>query len=334
MLGRNPGWVTTQGELLADRFVAAGWQVRETSSIPSRPVRLLDTVCCLLRWRRHIDVVALSVFSGPAFVMADITSALTKALGIPTVLWLHGGNLPSFRSRHPKWVQRVLRRRTVVAPSRFLADELAPATNEPIEVIPNLIDLSSLPFRCRKAATPRLLWMRTFHPIYNPAMAVRALDVLRHDHPDASLTMAGQEKGLTAAVRTEVTERKLAEMVTFAGFLGPADKPRVFDEHDIYLHTNHVDNTPVSVLEAAAAGLPIVATEVGGIPHLLAHEQTALLVPDNDHRAMAAAVESLLDDPGLTERLSTNARRLAEASAWPAVQQLWADVFERSIRRD
>lgn len=330
MLGRNPGWVTTQGEILADRFAAEDWTVRETSRLPSRPLRLLDTLSCLVRWRRSIDVVVLSVFSGPAFVMADLTSLLTRLLRLPTIMWLHGGNLPTFEQRHPTWVKRVLRRaELVVSPSTFLASVSGDATAS--EVIPNLIDLDGLPYRPRTTVQPRLLWMRTFHPIYNPGLAVRSFDRLGRNHPDASLTMAGQEKGLTSDVRAEVERLGHGTSVTFPGFLGPNDKWRVFSEHDIYLHTNHIDNTPVSVLEAAAAGLPIVATAVGGIPHLLHDGQDALLVPDDDAEAMAAAIDRLLTEPGLADRLARNARALAEASAWPPVRERWLAAFDRVL---
>ena len=247
MIGRNPGWVTTQGELLADRFAEEGWGVRETSPHPRRPLRLLDTVVCILRWRRQIDLVVLSVFSGPGFVMADVSSLLTRLLGIPTVMWLHGGNLPDFGAAHPKWTRRVLRRAVhTVAPSTYLAD-LPGASSRTVEVIPNLIDLSSLPFRQRAVVAPRLLWMRTFHPIYNPLMAVKAFARIKEHHPEATLTMAGQEKGILAEVKAEVQRLGLGDAVTFPGFLGPEEKTAAFESHDIYRHTNHIDNAPVSV---------------------------------------------------------------------------------------
>ncbi len=333
MIGRNPGWVTTQGELLADRFAAEGWVVHETSPHPSRPLRLIDTVSCLLRWRRQVDLVVLSVFSGPGFVMADVSSLLARLYGIPTIMWLHGGNLPDFCAAHPSWSRRVLRRAShTVAPSTFLAD--LPGTSDgTLEVVPNLIDLSSLPYRQRSAVAPRLLWMRTFHPIYNPLLAVKAFARIKEVHPDATLTMAGQEKGIQAEVEAEVRRLGLGDAITFPGFLNPEAKAETFDTHDIYLHTNHVDNAPVSVIEAAAAGLPIVATAVGGVPHLFKDGTSALLVQDDDDAAMAAAVQRLLSDPKLAEQLSVNGRELSEQSSWPSVRDRWTQAFKAALGR-
>lgn len=331
MVGRNPGWVTSQGEVLADLFARDGWTTRETSTHLSRPVRLLDTVWCLFRWRRSIDVVVLSVFSGPAFVMADLSSLVARRLGLPVIIVLRGGNLPKFRTRFPTWVHRVLDRAAlVVAPSPYLVP-VSDVEPRRVTVIQNVVDTSVLRARVRSGVAPRLLWMRTFHAVYNPCLALLAFERVLRDHPDTTLTMAGQDKGLLEAVQARVAEHGWNALVKFPGFLSAEEKRAAFNSHDIYVHTNNIDNAPVSVLEAAAAGLPIVATRAGGIPFLLDHEETALLVPDGDADAMASAIKRLLDDPELAQRLSTNGRALAERSSWPAVRAQWVSAFDRVL---
>jgi glycosyltransferase involved in cell wall biosynthesis len=143
--------------------------------------------------------------------------------------------------------------------------------------------------------------------------------------------MAGQEKGETARLREQARELGLSEAVRFVGFLDLAGKQREFARNDIFLNTNRIDNMPVSVLEAAAFGLPIVATAVGGIPFMLQDQRTALLVPDDDVAAMTCAVERLLADPTLAAALSRNARVLAEASAWPGVFSLWEPLIDELV---
>jgi glycosyltransferase involved in cell wall biosynthesis len=115
--------------------------------------------------------------------------------------------------------------------------------------------------------------------------------------------------------------------VRFAGFLDSEGKRREFAEHDIFLNTNRVDNAPVSVLEAAAFGLPVVSTNVGGIPHLLRNGDEALLVPEGDAEALASSVRRLLDEPGLAARLSTAGREVAERSSWARVRPLWEELL-------
>jgi glycosyltransferase involved in cell wall biosynthesis len=173
--------------------------------------------------------------------------------------------------------------------------------------------------------------MRTFHEVYHPELALRVLAELRQSHPEATLTMAGQEKGLGARVEQLTEELGLCDAVRRPGFLGLERKQQEFNRHDIFLNTSRIDNMPVSVLEACAFGLPVVATRVGGIPDLLEHERTGLLVPDGDVGAMAAAVRRLVDEPALARRLSAGGRVLAELSRWEAVRPQWETLFNEVI---
>src|SRR5262245_56483075 len=145
--------------------------------------------------------------------------------------------------------------------------------------------------------------------------------------------MAGQDKGLEFEIRRLAEELGLNGAVHFPGFLDMAAKVKEGDAADIYINTNHVDNMPVTVVEACAMGLPVVATAVGGVPDLLTDGETGLLVPDNDDQAMTAAIQRLLNDPALAMRLSTNGRLLAERSSWEQVRPLWERIFAEVMAR-
>ena len=114
---------------------------------------------------------------------------------------------------------------------------------------------------------------------------------------------------------------------------GPSSKdeiPKRLDQGDVFLNTTRVDNTPVSVLEAMACGLCIISTKVGGIPYLLDDEHDALLVPTDDASEMAKAVQRLITEDGLADRLSSNARRKAEQFDWSHVLPKWEKVLTES----
>ena len=335
MLGANPGWVVSQGEILARHFQDEGWPVRLTSPVPGRVKRLVDTIRSLIAWRNEYDMAVVMVFSGPSFFMADISSSILQQLGKPIIYYLRGGDLPNFSRKNNIWVKEVLRRgKAICSPSDYLARYFNRIGFQ-VEVIPNIIDISRYPFRQRTNVSPRLLWMRTFHPIYNPEMAVNVLAKLIQRYPDARLTMAGQDKGILTSIEQKVKKAKLSANVRFAGFLDIDQKKAEFATHDIYLHTNRVDNMPVSVVEAAAFGLPIIATKVDGIPFLLEHEKTALLVEDEDVDGMANAVRRLLNDQELAFHISNNGRLLAESFTWsnvfPQWQELLKQIYEQSV---
>ncbi|MEM9553858.1 MAG: glycosyltransferase family 4 protein [Acidobacteriota bacterium] len=331
--------MTTQSEILARLFADAGYSVRATSSLRSPLLRPLAMAARLAAWRRSIDLVVLSVFSGRAFAVADLVSRVARGLGLPQVQVLRGGAFPELVAERPDWARAVLARAdAVVAPSGFLArDAEALSLDErgvETTVIPNVVDLGRIDHRPRQALppAPKLLWMRTFHPIYHPRLAVEVLAALRRAGLAATLTMAGQDKGLEAACRERAAELGLGDVVAFPGFLDIEAKRRALDAHDVFLNTNRVDNTPVTVIEACAAGLPVVATAVGGLPDLLDDEVSGLLVAE-EVDAMAGAVRRLVAEPALVARLSRGARAVAEECDWPHVHERWRDLFERVAAR-
>lgn len=331
LLGRNEGWVLSQGEILADLFASDGYTVHLTSGIPYRFLRMADIIRSLIFWRKSYDIANLAVFSGPGFLAVDIASMVLKRLGKPAVFVLRGGNLIDFAQHHPQWTRQVLRRsQVIVSPSEFLA-QFFRNWGFRVKTIPNVLAIENYTYRQRDKVKPCLLWMRTFHPIYNPQMAVETLRELHRSVPQARLTMAGQEKGVLEAMKQMVAHDRLEDSIRFAGYLDLVGKQREFPAHDIFLNTNRVDNMPVSVIEAAAFGLPVVATDVGGIPYLLSHDKSGLLVKNEDAVGMADAIKRLLSDPQLCARLSKNGRLLAESCSWTNVKKEWEKVFAEIV---
>ncbi len=327
MIGRRPGHVVTQGLVLHDHFARAGYEATAVSSALGRFARLLDTVVTLVRTRREIDILILDVYGGRSFVIEDVASWLGRRFGGRLVLLLHGGALPGFLEAFPRWSRRVLRRAdAIVAPSEYLSREVR-ARGFRCRVIPNLVDVTRYPYRHRHNLGPRLFWMRTFHDIYNPGLAVRVLARLRADHPGATLVMAGQDKGMETEVRRLARALGVEDAVRFPGFLDMAGKVREGSAADIFVNTSRIDNMPVAILEAGALGLPVVSTAVGGIADLLRDGENGLLVPDDDEERMLAAVRRLLAEPALAARLSANGRALAEGSGWKRVRPLWESLF-------
>lgn len=333
LIGRNPGLTTTPGEFLSDRFHERGFSVISVSAFANRYQRLADIVSTVFRHRRNIDIMVIQVYGGRSFVVEDIVSWLGKRFGHRVVMFLHGGWLPGLFRRFPRWTRRVLARAdALVVPSEFLGRAVS-ASGFRARVIPNALDLSAYHYRHRARVSPRLFWMRAFYADYNPLMAVRVLAGLRSECTEASLVMAGRYGEAEVGVRQLAKDLGVASAVRLAGFLDVAGKAREGDAADIFINTSIVDNMPVAVLEACAMGLPVIATNVGGVPDLLTDGETGLLVPDGDSSAMVRAVLRVLREPGLGARLSAKGRELAERFSWDEVWPLWEDLFAEVMSR-
>lgn len=335
MVGGNAGRVTTQGERLAKLFEETGYSVISVSKSPNRYYRLLDIIWTLIYRNREIDFHILQVFGGPSFVVEDAASLISRIFGHKIIMIMRGGEMPVFWARYPRWCQRVLDRAdTIITPSKFL-QRLMTQHGYASTVIPNIIELDAYRFRHRERVQPRFLWMRAFHPqIYNPAMAIRVFVKIKRLYPEATLVMGGQHDNAEEDVKQLAAKLNVASSVRFAGFLTMEGKQRESADADVFLNTNNIDNMPVSVVEAFAHGLPVVATNVGGIPDLITHEETGLLVPANDDDAMVTAIVRLLDDPALAGRLSANGRAYAESCTWDSVLPKFQKIMSQLNYRE
>lgn len=334
-------------EALAARLKQAGDVVITTSSQTLRPLRVADMVLTAWLVKNRIDVAVVDVYSGTAFRWAEWVTAVLRGANVPVVHVLRGGNLPAFARANGARVARLLAASSaVVALSGFLYEEMS-AYGEIAEVIPNPIDLRAYPFRLRRGAAPRLAWLRSFHALYNPTLGPRALAELSRRlasaHGDGGpggvmrphLTMMGADKGDGTLQATVATAERLGvdQLLSLPGPVTKAEVPTRLAEADVFLNTTDVDNVPISVIEALACGLCVVSTDVGGIPYLLQDGVDALLVPRDDPVAMAAAVERIVEDPRLAERLSRNGRAKAESFDWSHVLPKWRTLLAKVASR-
>jgi glycosyltransferase involved in cell wall biosynthesis len=320
-------------EGLGQRLVERGWKIILVSRRANKIQRLADMLWTIWSCRQQYTIAQIDVFGGAAFQWAELCTILLSWIDKPYILTLHGGNLPEFSKHHPHRVKRVLSRAALVtAPSGFLKEKMQ-TYREDIKVIPNMIDTTNYPFRLRRNLKPVFIWLRAYHSIYNPTLAIRVLAMIMADYPNAKLIMAGPDKGdgsLKAAQLTAV-ELGISKNVEFLGRVSKNEVPNLLSRGDIFLNTTNIDNTPVSMIEAMACGLCIVSTNVGGIPFLLVNSHDGFLVPPDDPLSMTAAVRVLLREPIIASRLSTNARRKAEGFDWNGFMIKWEDLINRCI---
>ncbi len=310
---------------LADR----GWKVIWASQHLNRVARLVDMLTTAYRHRRLYNSANIDVFSGPSFIWAELSCRLLLYLGKTVNLTLWGGGLPEFARENPRRVRHLLSAATsVTTPSRYLQEYFA-GIRPDIRWLQNGIDISSYHTRQRDYHRPRLVWLRAFHHIYNPPMAVETLAILRDAGVDASLTMIGPDKGDgTYEDALELAKsRGVLDVVNFTGSVPKDSVPGWLDQGEIFLNTTRFESFGVAVLEAAACGLPIVTTDVGELSYLWEHEVDALLIPPDDPQAMANAVHRIITEPGLAEKLSHNARQKAEKFDWSVVLPQWEEIL-------
>ncbi len=281
-----------------------------------------------IKYRNQVDLVLIDTYSTLNFYYALGVAMMCSILQLPYVCILHGGNLES-RLQHSKFLSEIIFKnaKELVAPSHFLKSVFEEYGYPEVHYIPNTINIENYPFKHRKQLTPKLLWVRSFSQIYNPKMAVDVTLALIKLKEKPALCMVGPEKdGSKAATEAYAKQNQLN--VNFTGKLSKREWAQLATEYDVFINTTNVDNMPVSVIEAMALGLPVVSTNVGGIPFLLSDKEDAFLVEPEDSVAMAQAIKELLESPEAVERITENARLKAASFDWEIVKNKWLKVLE------
>lgn len=277
------------------------------------------------------DVIHVFSASYSSFVLAPTPALLAARLfRKPSVLNYRSGEAEDhFRRWRTARPTAALASRIVV-PSGYLVDVFR-AFDLTAEAIPNAVDLTDYRFRERGPCEPVFLSNRNFAPHYNVGCILQAFRIIRDRYPTARLYVAGDgaERGALEGLSRELE----LDGVEFLGQVPPERMTELYQQVDVYLNSSNVDNMPNSIVEAYASGLPVVTTDAGGIPYMVEHERTGLLVPVDDHEALAAAALRVLAEPELASVLSRCGRAKCEAEyTWQVALDGWVRLYEGLAR--
>jgi L-malate glycosyltransferase len=229
-------------------------------------------------------------------------------------------HLQTWRNAKPN----LLKATVIISPSAYVVDVFA-RHSIPARRIFNIIDMSSFHYRQRRRLKPVFMTNRILEPLYNVGCVLRAFAIVQKKYPDASLTVA--HDGVCRPELEALAREHDLKNTKFIGCVPHSEVSSLYDSADIYLTSPNIDCMPGSLLECFASGLPVIATRAGGIPDIVTHEKTGLLVELNDHNAMAECAIRLLEDPDLVERMTRAAYAELEQYQSANIRQQWVDLY-------
>ncbi len=310
------------------------YKVKTFSSKKRKWMRLLDSIRQIIRYKSRIELVLIDTYSTLNFWYAICVAILCKFYKIPYIPILRGGDLPH-RLEHSKQLSNKLFHHNAIniSPSKYLLESFH-KYGYTAEYIPNFIDVEDYPFKIRRAFQPKLLWVRAFHVVYNPTLAIELLKKLLETYPNASLCMVGPDKdGSMLQVQNLISTYGLTDHVELTGCLSKQEWRAKAADYDIFINTTNFDNHPVSVIEAMALGLPVITTNVGGIPYLIEHERNGILVPPNDSQCFVDQIIRLVENPSVGMRLAEQGRADTSKLDWSHVKDQWINLIESYKKR-
>ncbi len=251
----------------------------------------------------------------------------------PTILTLQSGDLdmPEKNRKIPRFVwKRIHTSPTlVVGISTALTARAKKLGAENTVTIPNGVDFGHLAAVPRLGVkTHRVVTVARLSPEKGLPFLIEAMKIARHTIADAELFIVGGG-ALEHELKIFTNDHSLQEVVHFLGAKPNLEAMTEVAQGAVFVLPSLGEGLGIVLLEAQALGVPVIGTNVGGIPDVIAHEETGLLIPASDAKATAAAITRILADRGLAERLAHEATARLSKFDWDAIIEDYAKLYEK-----
>lgn len=261
----------------------------------------------------HIDVVLANYGLTAAHLVP-----VCRDMNIPLIAIFHGHDASDKKlvSAYQKRYQELFTyASTIIAVSADMKEKLIAqgASPEKVKVLSCGVNVSKFKPSSRKKEKVFLAVGRFVHK-KGPLFTIRAFHETWKKHPEARLIMVGAHSGLYKECLKLALSLDMQDVVSFPGVLKHEavselmDKAFAFVQHSVTAANGDMEGTPVGILEAASAGLPVVSTFHGGIKEAVINGTTGFLVPESDVNAMAMYMIKLLEDEHLVSGMRSAAR--------------------------
>ena len=277
----------------------------------------------------------------PAIALAEFYDVPMVSTVHATEAGRHSGWISGWLSRQVHAVESWLVRESdsLITCSSSMREEITelfgPGLAE-VTVIRNGIDAARWPFASHRPRTgpPELLYVGRLEYEKGVHDAIAALPRIRRTHPGTTLTIAGEGTQYDWLVE-QARKHRVLKATTFVGRLDHAELLAALHRADAAVLPSHYEPFGLVALEAAAAGTPLVTSNIGGLGEAVINGETGMSCPPRDVAGLAKAVRAVLDDPAAAQRRARAAReRLTSDFDWHTVADETAQVYLAAKRRE
>ena len=244
-------------------------------------------------------------FADSSCTVAMLTAQIS---GIPYSITMHGPGI-FFEPMHWRIDEKIARAAFVACISHFCRSQgmlfSDPRHWDRLKIVHCGIDPSKYDQSSARSYGKRLLFVGRLDGVKGVPLLLEAVTRLRDAHPDLELVVVGDGP---ARADLEDKARTLARTVRFVGYQSQDEVARILSETDILVLPSFAEGVPVVLMEAMAARLPIVTTQVGGISELVEDQVSGFICPPGDLATLTQRIDDLLNDPALCARMGEAGR--------------------------
>ncbi len=243
------------------------------------------------------------------------------------ILSARGGGARLFFRKYGFFIKPVIKHlNAVTVPSGFLKAAFKEELNIDTTIIPNIVDLKQFLFVKRNEFCPKFIVTRSLEDIYDLPTVIKAFSFVKKRYPEAILGVVG-DGSLKPILKKLVKELDIQNSVMFYGEIPHKDIYEIYNQYDIFLNASKVDNLPGAILEAFAAGLPVVSTSSGGIPYMVVHQENGLLSEIEDYESLAINAIKIIENNELGKTLAMNGYLELQKYTWSHIKSILIPIL-------
>ena len=241
------------------------------------------------------------------------------------IVTYHGGDLEKFITSYPRIIKFFLKIADITTvPSLYLLDILK--KNEIVGTyLPNIIREDNVIFKVRKDFRPVFIVTRSLEKVYNIPLVIDAFKKIEEKYSDAKLFIVG-DGSLKKELEVYVNNLGI-KGIHFLGRIENTKIGEMINKADIYLNPTTADNMPISLFEAFACGIPVISTNVGGIPNFISNNKSGLLINSNDVDALVEKIEFILNNPGKMNLIIDEAYETFKKYTWNNLESQYVELY-------
>ncbi len=328
MLGIDPasahrGGISAVVDVYREGGLFERWPIEYIGTTTSGPAHLKARTFLAAVWKflglifaKRVAVVHAHTASRSSFWRKSVFVFIARVARCPVLLHLHGGRFLEFYSQECGPIRRALVRQTLTSAHRIVVlssrwkqtiESIAPQAQA--VVVANPVHVANR--IASRASTNRILFLGRLSEAKGFFDLLEAVALVKRRGVHFQLRCGGH--GDAKVIRNELRRLDIEDSVVLLGWVKGETKDKEIEQASVFVLPSYIEGLPMGVLEAMAAGVPVVASSVGGIPDAIDDEHTGFLVSPGDIEALADRMIRLLSEPDLRERFSVegHARALA-----------------------
>ena len=264
-----------------------------------------------------------------------IVGVTGRLFGKPTVLTTHGVHQEIAQEGIIRQLLWFYYRGSIVASTVNSVDRILVLTDNEVgylsrfgsgvvnktRVVPIGVSLDDFPYpsNAKQSTRPMILYVGRIDRGKGLEFLIEAASRLKRHNPQ--IVIVGARTNFSSTLESLASQKGVSEYINFTGFLGEDHKNRLLMEATVFCLPSMYEGASLAILEAMAAGRPVVATNTGGVPYLMENGSSGYLVNYGDVKALSERLEALILNPDLRESMGKKGRAIAETHSWPEIAQ-------------